>query len=69
MWPKGVVDPKPCFGQVGIFSQENKLHYFTIEGNSNGSISRDGDGVYMKFRKKESVFVVSDFIFVTYKGN
>lgn len=49
-------------GHVGIIVQEQKLHYITNEGNTNGAGSREGDGVYQKIRRKESIYVVSDFV-------
>jgi hypothetical protein len=47
---------------VGIITSEQRLHYLTIEGNTNGAGSREGDGVYRKIRRKESVYVIADYV-------
>lgn len=49
-------------GHVGFISGEGKLHYYTIEGNTSGEGSRDGDGVYRRIRRKESIYVIADHV-------
>ncbi|MBK3516717.1 CHAP domain-containing protein [Carboxylicivirga marina] len=50
-------------GHVGFFIKESKSGYFiTIEGNTNGGGSREGDGVYMKKRPPGKVFAISRYI-------
>lgn len=50
-------------GHVGFFIKESKSGYFiTIEGNTNGGGSREGDGVYMKKRPPGKVYAISRYI-------
>lgn len=48
-------------GHVGIITGEGKIHYYTVEGNTSGSGVREGDGVYGKIRRKENIYVISDY--------
>jgi hypothetical protein len=56
------IESKGRIGHVGMIESENRLHYNTIEGNTNGAGSDEGDGVYRKIRKKETISVISDFV-------
>lgn len=56
------IPAKNRIGHVGLIVSENKLHYNTIEGNTNTFGSDEGDGVYRKIRKKESIYAISDFV-------
>jgi hypothetical protein len=56
------IESKGRMGHVGMIESENRLHYNTIEGNTNGAGSDEGDGVYRKIRKKENISVISDFV-------
>ena len=47
---------------VGFIDGADGDNYITVEGNTNGDGSRDGDGVYRKIRPKKTIFVVSSFI-------
>ena len=50
-------------GHVGFFEKlDNNGYFITIEGNTNGSGSREGDGVYRKKRDPEKVYAVSRYI-------
>lgn len=50
-------------GHVGFFIEKDKSGYFiTIEGNTNGSGSREGDGVYKKKREPSKVYAISRYI-------
>lgn len=50
-------------GHVGFYVKTDKSGYFiTIEGNTNGGGSREGDGVYMKKRDPRKVYAVSRYI-------
>ena len=50
-------------GHVGFFIKKDKSGYFiTIEGNTNGVGSREGDGVYMKKRQQSKVHAISRYI-------
>lgn len=40
------------FSHVGIVAEVHKGHIITIEGNTNGEGSREGDGVYIKKRSR-----------------
>ncbi len=53
-------------GHVGFFIKQDKSGYFiTIEGNTNKSGSRTGDGVYLKKRDPRKVFAISRYIKTT----
>jgi hypothetical protein len=54
-------ESKKRVAHVGIITGETRFHYQTIEGNTNAAGSNEGDGVYRKIRKKESIFVISDY--------
>lgn len=56
------IPAKNRIGHVGMITGETKLHYLTIEGNTNSMGSDEGDGVYRKIRKKESIYAISDFV-------
>lgn len=56
------IPAKGRIGHVGMITSETKLHYNTIEGNTNTFGSDEGDGVYRKIRKKETIYAVSDFV-------
>lgn len=47
---------------VGFIDGENATSYFTIEGNTNGSGSREGDGIYRKTRNKNTIHIISDHV-------
>ena len=50
-------------GHVGFYIKSDKSGYFiTIEGNTNGGGSREGDGVYMKKRDPRKVYAISRYI-------
>ena len=52
---------KKRVAHIGIITGETFMHYTTIEGNTNGAGSNEGDGVYRKIRKKETIYLVSDY--------
>lgn len=56
------IPAKGRIGHVGIIENETRLHYLTIEGNTNGLGSDEGDGVYRKIRTKSSAYAISDFV-------
>jgi hypothetical protein len=50
-------------GHTGFFVKKNKDGYFiTIEGNTNGTGSREGDGVYKKKRESDKIFAITRYI-------
>jgi hypothetical protein len=50
-------------GHVGFLEKIDKDGYFiTIEGNTNGAGSREGDGVYKKKRDPSKIYAVSRYI-------
>ena len=55
-------ESKGRIAHIGIIIKEDKLHYITIEGNTDGSGGREGDGVYKKIRTKRSIYKISDYI-------
>ncbi len=55
-------ESKKRVSHVALIESENRQHYFTIEFNTNGSGSDDGEGVRRIIRKKESVHVIADHV-------
>jgi len=72
------VNQYPCAGDVVTFyfpSSRQECHigivkewppkgdyFYTIEGNTNGAGSSDGDGVYIKMRRKTDAYRIMRFI-------
>jgi hypothetical protein len=56
------VDFKGRIGHVGMIKAEWKNYYETVEFNTNGSGSDEGQGVHNLLRKKYSVYAISDFV-------
>ena len=71
---KVIMQPQPgdCFtlyfanlgrvGHVGFVVGKSGIYFITIEGNTNGGGSRDGDGVYCRKRDSRKVFAVTNYI-------
>lgn len=55
-------ESKKRVAHVGIIVRETRLHYETIEGNTNAAGSNEGDGVYGKIRRKESIYIIADYV-------
>jgi len=55
-------ESKRRVAHVGLITGEFRFHYETIEGNTNTAGSNEGDGVYRKIRKKETVYIISDYV-------
>lgn len=49
------------YGHIVLIVGSDKNNYYTIEGNTNGAGSREGDGVYKKIRSKKSISALNDF--------
>ncbi|MCL6103090.1 MAG: CHAP domain-containing protein [Bacteroidetes bacterium] len=50
-------------GHVGFYCQKDQSGYIiTIEGNTNGGGSREGDGVYKKKRELSKIYAISRYI-------
>jgi len=50
-------------GHTGFFDKEvNSKIYRTVEGNTNAAGSREGDGVYVKYRSYNSTYSISRWI-------
>lgn len=47
------------YGHVGLLVSDEGKHWKTVEGNTNGAGSREGDGVYLKRRLKNQIDVIS----------
>ena len=47
---------------IGFIEQWKEKWVLTVEGNTNDSGSREGDGVYRKRRLRKQIWAVSDFI-------
>lgn len=54
-------ESKKRVAHVGIIESGNGKTVNTIEGNTDGSGSREGDGVYRKVRQMESIWVIADY--------
>lgn len=52
------------YGHIGIIAGWNPgmKDIITIEGNTNGAGSREGEGVYRKFRPLKNIAVIADYI-------
>ena len=48
-------------GHIFLIVGQDANNYYTIEGNTNGAGSREGDGVYRKIRSKKSVAALADY--------
>ena len=48
-------------GHIFLIVGEDASNYYTIEGNTNGAGSREGDGVYRKIRSKKSIAALADY--------
>lgn len=55
-------ETKRRVSHVGLIEGESRLHYYTIEFNTNGAGSDEGQGVRRLIRRKNSVHVISDFV-------
>lgn len=55
-------DSKQRVAHVGIIESSNGKVVNSIEGNTNGAGSREGDGVYRKIRYMESIWIISDYV-------
>lgn len=49
------------YGHILLIVGMDKNNYYTIEGNTNGAGSREGDGVYRKVRSKKSIAALADY--------
>ena len=49
------------YGHILLIVGQDKNNYYTIEGNTNGAGSREGDGVYKKIRSKSSISALADY--------
>lgn len=56
------IERKKRVGHIGVITGETRSHYQTIEGNTNGAGSDEGDGCYRKIRAKQTVFIISDHV-------
>ena len=55
-------ESKKRVSHVALIESESRQHYFTIEFNTNGAGSDDGEGVRRLIRKKSSVYVIADHV-------
>lgn len=69
---KRIPQPGDCFtlffaslgrvAHVGFVVGQSGIYFLTIEGNTNGGGSRDGDGVYCRKRDMRKVYAVTNYI-------
>lgn len=52
-------------GHTGLIYGEDEKFILTVEGNTNGGGSRDGDGVYLRKRLKSSIYCISRWTLTT----
>lgn len=50
---------KKRIAHVGIYDSENESYIITVEGNTNTKGSREGDGVYRKYRPRGTIYKIS----------
>lgn len=55
-------------GHVGFIVGEKGSYFITNEGNTNKAGSREGDGVYSKFRSKSKIYAVTNYITPYFKN-
>ncbi|GAP68841.1 hypothetical protein BA6E_105115 [Bacteroidales bacterium 6E] len=55
-------ESKKRVSHVALIESESRQHYFTIEFNTNGAGSDDGEGVRRLMRKKGTVHVIADHV-------
>lgn len=55
-------ESKKRVSHVALIESESRQHYFTIEFNTNGAGSDDGEGVRRLIRKKGTVHVIADHV-------
>ena len=55
-------ESKKRVSHVALIESESNQHYFTIEFNTNGAGSDDGEGVRRLIRKKATVYVIADHV-------
>lgn len=53
---------KQRIAHVGFIDEVKENHFVTIEGNTNDAGSREGDGVYRKYRIKKQVSAIANWI-------
>jgi hypothetical protein len=53
---------KKRIAHVGFYDGENEKYIITVEGNTNKAGSREGDGVWVKYRPKKSIYKISRFL-------
>ncbi len=56
---------KKRIAHIFFIDSSDNNNYYTVEGNTNGAGSREGDGVYRKIRPKKSVYAIADYCFGT----
>lgn len=55
-------ESKKRVSHVALIEGESRLHYYTIEFNTNGAGSDEGQGVRRLIRQKNSVHVIADYV-------
>lgn len=53
---------KNRIAHVGFIDEVKENHYVTTEGNTNDAGSREGDGVYRKYRIKKQIYATANWI-------
>ena len=55
-------ESKGRVAHVGFIDRDKGKEVVTVEGNTNGGGSRDGDGIYRRIRLKRQIYCVSDWV-------
>jgi len=53
---------KKRIAHVGFYDGETEDYFITVEGNTNDAGSREGQGVYRKYRPKGTIYKISSFL-------
>ena len=53
---------KGRIAHVGFYDGENEDYIISVEGNTNKAGSREGDGVWVKYRPKGTIYKISRFL-------
>jgi hypothetical protein len=55
-------ESKKRVAHVGLIIGEGKFHFYTVEFNTNGAGSNEGQGVRNLIRRKETIYVIADHV-------
>jgi hypothetical protein len=53
---------KGRIAHIGFYDSQTENYFISVEGNTNKAGSREGDGIYRKYRPKGSVYAISSWL-------